>query len=314
MEIGPVYILIIAFLLDSLLGDPRWLPHLIVLFGNAIAKGEKWLNNNSKRFFKGALLSVILVAAAFASAYLLLKGVRLLHPLLADSLAVVFMFYCLANRTLVKEGAAVFNVLKNEGLEAGRKRLSWIVGRDTTNLNEQQIRTATLETLSENLSDGVIAPLFYYFILGVPGAVAYKMINTLDSMIGYKSDRYKDFGKFAAKLDDVANFIPARFTAILMLLVTGKVGGLGFVFREGKRHTSPNAGYPEAALAYILNCQFGGPNEYHGKLIDKPFIGNNPKTIVHADLKTATYVNWASSILFILGYSMIYYLLYGALH
>jgi len=129
------------------------------------------------------------------------------------------LFYCLANKTLVDEGKAVFKALKNDGLEAGRKRLSWIVGRETTNLTPQQIRKATFETMSENLSDGVIAPLFYFLLFGIPGALVYKMINTLDSMIGYKSDRYEQFGKFAAKLDDVVNYIPARLTAVFMLLV-----------------------------------------------------------------------------------------------
>ncbi|MEO1049564.1 MAG: adenosylcobinamide-phosphate synthase CbiB [Bacteroidota bacterium] len=314
MEIAPIYILLTAFVLDSLLGDPRWLPHLIVLFGNAISAGEKALNKGQNKFIKGLILAVFLVAMAYTLTYFLLIGLRMINTVLAEVLAVVILFYCLANRTLIKEGQAVFNVLRKEGLEAGRKRLSWIVGRDTSNLNEQQIRTATMETLSENLSDGVIAPLFYYFILGVPGAAAYKMINTLDSMIGYKSDRYKAFGKFAAKLDDVANFIPARITAILMLIVTGKPKGLSFVFREGRKHSSPNAGYPEAALAYILNCQFGGPNYYHGKLVEKPYIGNNARTLTDHDLKTASYANWASSILVILLYCTIFYFLNDSIH
>ena len=210
------------------------------------------------------------------------------------------LFYCLANKTLVKEGNAVFNVLKNEGLEAGRKRLSWIVGRETNKLNEQQIRVATFETMAENLSDGVIAPLFYFLILGVPGAMAYKMINTLDSMIGYKSDRYFFFGKFAAILDDVANYIPARITGVLMLLVTFKLKGFSFIFKEGKKHSSPNAGYPESALAYILDCQFGGPNYYHGKLVDKPFIGSNNRKIEHEEIKTVSNINYTTSILFFL--------------
>jgi len=176
--------------------------------------------------------------------------------------------------------------------------LSWIVGRETNNLNEQQIRIATFETMSENLSDGVIAPLFYFLILGVPGAMAYKMINTLDSMIGYKNDRYIWFGKFAARLDDVANYIPARITAVLMLVVQFKISGISFVFKEGKKHSSPNAGYPEAALAYLLNCQFGGPNYYHGKLVEKPFIGNNNRKIEHEEIKTAHQINYTVSIVF----------------
>ncbi|MEM9896484.1 MAG: adenosylcobinamide-phosphate synthase CbiB [Bacteroidota bacterium] len=314
MEIAPIYILLIAFILDSLLGDPRWMPHLIVFFGNTISKGERLLNKGSFRFVKGSILVIALVAFSYLAPHLLLVWLGNIDSLLSDILAITLLFYCLANRTLVKEGEAVFKTLKNKGLEAGRKRLSWIVGRDTSKLNEQQIRTATLETLSENLSDGVIAPLFYYFILGVPGAVAYKMINTLDSMIGYKSDRYRSFGKFAAKLDDVANFVPARITALLMLVVTVKLKGLPFLFREGKKHSSPNAGYPEAALAYILNCQFGGPNHYHGKLVKKPYIGSNLKTLTEQDLKTTMYVNWASSILFVLVYGIIFYLLNDVLY
>ena len=210
------------------------------------------------------------------------------------------LFYCLANKTLVREGKAVFKVLHSEGLQAGRKRLSWIVGRETNKLSEQQIRVATFETMSENLSDGVIAPLFYFLILGVPGAMAYKMINTLDSMIGYKNDRYIKFGKFAAKLDDVVNFIPARITAVLMLLVQFKMKGISFVLKQGKKHSSPNAGYPEAALAYILNCRFGGPNYYHGKLVDKPFIGHNNREIKHYEIKMVSAVNYKVSMLFVL--------------
>ncbi|MEO1012816.1 MAG: adenosylcobinamide-phosphate synthase CbiB [Bacteroidota bacterium] len=314
MEIAPIYIVLIAFAMDSLFGDPRWLPHLIVLFGKAISRGEKLLNKDPHRFLKGALLTIVLVSAAYASSYLLLDWLSEVNPIVETTLAVALLFYSLANRTLIKEGKAVFGTLKNQGLEAGRKRLSWIVGRDTSSLNEQQIRTATLETLSENLSDGVIAPLFYYFILGVPGAVAYKMINTLDSMIGYKSNRYKSFGRFAAKLDDVANFIPARITALLMLVVTGKLLGLSFVFREGKKHSSPNAGFPEAALAYILNCQFGGPNYYQGKLVEKPYIGNNPRILTDKDLKMASYVNWASSILIIILYCATVYFVDETIH
>ncbi|WP_109832752.1 adenosylcobinamide-phosphate synthase CbiB [Reichenbachiella versicolor] len=304
-----VYILFIAFVFDAILGDPRWLPHLIVLFGNSISSGEKVLNKGEKRFIKGMVLTLALVISSFIIPYYLLAQLRGINYWISDIVSIVLLFYCLANRTLINEGRAVFKTLKGEGVEAGRKRLSWIVGRDTSNLNEQQIRTATLETMSENLSDGVIAPLFYYFVLGIPGAVAYKMINTLDSMIGYKSERYVDFGKFAAKLDDIANYLPSRLTSFLMLIVARKTNGLPFVIREGKKHASPNAGYPEAALAYILNCQFGGPNVYHGKVIEKPYIGNNPRLLVDADLKTAEYVNWFSTILSCVLFGIVFYML-----
>lgn len=299
MALNSIYILIAAFSLDLLLGDPRKLPHLIIAFGNSISFGEKWLNKQNNIFLKGAFLTVFLVSISFAIPYFIIKWLNIADfKILANIFSILMLFYCLANKTLVKEGYAVFNTLKNEGLEAGRKRLSWIVGRETNNLSEQQIRVATFETMSENLSDGVIAPLFYFLILGVPGAMAYKMINTLDSMIGYKNDRYFWFGKFAARLDDVANYIPARITAILMLLVQFKISGIPFVFKQGKKHSSPNAGYPEAALAYILDCQFGGSNYYHGKLVDKPFIGSNNRTIKHQEIKIVHYINYKVSILF----------------
>lgn len=185
-------------------------------------------------------------------------------------------------------------------MEAGRKRLSWIVGRDTSELNEQQIRIATLETMSENLSDGIIAPLFYFVCFGVPGVMAYKMINTMDSMVGYRNERYEQFGKFAAILDDVVNYIPSRITAILILIVQFKFKGVFFVFKEGKKHSSPNAGYPEAALAYVLNCQFGGSNFYGGKIYKKPYIGSNNRLIQNQEINKVGSINYASSILFVI--------------
>ena len=299
MDLASVYILIIAFSLDLLIGDPKKLPHLIILFGNSISFGEKWLNKGNYKLIKGAFLTILLVSTTFVVPQLIIKWLNAKdYQFLEFIFSIVMLFYCLANKTLIKEGYAVFNTLKDEGLEAGRKRLSWIVGRETNQLNEQQIRVATFETMSENLSDGVIAPLFYFLILGVPGAMTYKMINTLDSMIGYKNDRYFWFGKFAAKLDDVANYIPSRITALLMLIVQFKLNGVSFIFREGKKHSSPNAGYPEAALACILNCQFGGPNYYHGKLVDKPFIGSNNRKIEHREIKKVARINYAVSILF----------------
>jgi len=299
MELIPIYTLVVAFLLDLWLGDPRKLPHLIVGYGHLISIGEKALNKTSFRFAKGMLLTIGLVTASYTLPYFILLQLQQQElPYITIPLSIILLFYCLANKTLIQEGKAVFQTLNEQGLEAGRKRLSWIVGRDTSNLTSQQIRIATLETMAENLSDGVIAPLFYFAILGVPGAMTYKMINTLDSMIGYKSDKYEQFGKFAAKLDDIANFIPARITAILMLIVTFKLNGLKFVFTEGKKHSSPNAGYPEAALAYILSCRFGGPNIYHGQLIDKPYIGSNDRMIEHEEINKASKVNFLSSLLF----------------
>jgi len=301
VELTFVYILISGFLLDLVFGDPKWLPHLIVGYGNSIAKGEQLLNKGKSQFVKGMFLTIVLVGSTFLLPFFIIKYLQINDYFIVEVVfSVLMLFYCLANKTLVKEGEAVFNTLKNEGLEAGRKRLSWIVGRDTSELNEQQIRTATLETMSENLSDGIIAPLFYFVCFGVPGVMAYKMINTLDSMIGYRNERYEQFGKFAAILDDVVNYIPSRITAILILLVQLKVKGVFFVFREGKKHSSPNAGYPEAALAYVLDCQFGGPNFYGGKIYEKPYIGSNNRLIKHQEINKVGTINFASSILFVI--------------
>lgn len=304
MALVPIIILSFAFVLDLLLGDPKWLPHLIAGYGKLIAMGEKTFLKSPQDspggclLVKGGMLTAILVAGTFLLANWSLKWLEQQAGVaLYVGASSVLLFYCLANKSLIEEGKAVFEHLREGGLEAGRRRLRRIVGRDTQNLNEQQIRNATLETMSENLSDGVIAPLFYYALLGVPGAMAYKMINTLDSMLGYKSEKYLYFGRVAAKLDDLANFIPARLTALLMLLVAGKAGGVRFVCKEGKKHSSPNAGYPEAALAWILRCRFGGPNDYRGKRVDKPFIGHGTRQIEHNEINRVAKINNRVSIL-----------------
>ncbi len=288
IEILPI---LLAGILDTLLGDPAWIPHPIVYFGKAIAKLEKLLNKGKRRLLKGALMTLFLSLGTFVFFYLLMYASHLIHPYLEAGLICLFLFYGVANKTLIKEGKEVFKILDSEGLDAGRKQLSRIVGRDTSPLNEQQIRTAVLETMSENLSDGVVAPLFYFAIAGIPGIMTYKMINTHDSMIGYKNDRFLHFGRFAAKLDDVVNYIPARITALLIALCNFSIRSLIFIFKFGKKHASPNAGFPEAALAGVLNCRFGGPNTYHGKLLNKPFIGNNHKILNYQDFKTTARTN-----------------------
>jgi len=203
----------------------------------------------------------------------------------------ICVFYGLAHRQLITEGKKVFAALQNEGIGAGCSRLSRIVGRDTSGLSTQQIKIAVMETMSENLGDGVVAPLFWYAIAGAPGMLTYKMVNTLDSMIGYRNERYEQFGKFAARLDDLANFIPARLTALLMVIVTASRKGAEFAIRYGHLHKSPNAGYPEAALAGILDLRFGGPNLYHGILVDKPYIGHNDREIAAEEISTVIGIN-----------------------
>jgi adenosylcobinamide-phosphate synthase len=290
--------LMVGFILDSILGDPLWLPHPIRLFGKAITFLEIKLNKGKYTKLKGGIAVLTLMSITYFGFYFIMGFSEPLKYLYYP-IASIFVFYGLANRSLIKEALKVERKLSKEGIEAGRKQLSYIVGRDTSQLSENEIRIAVLETLSENLSDGVIAPLFFYALGGVPLMFAYKMINTLDSMIGYKSERFKKFGFFAAKLDDIVNFIPARITALLMVLITLNFKGLKYIFLFGNKHSSPNAGYPEAALAGILNCRFGGSNFYHGKLIDKPFIGLKERSILKKDIRTACVINYATATVFL---------------
>lgn len=291
--------LVVGFLLDCLIGDPFCLPHPIRGFGWIITHLEKRFNTGKYRRQKGVLITTFLVGMTWIVLYFLFES---LNPrsIIFIVLASIGVFYGLANRSLIYESWLVMNALNKDGLDAARKQLSFIVGRETSSLNEQQIRTAVLETMAENLSDGVIAPLFFYALGGVPLLFAYKMCSTLDSMIGYKSERFRKFGWFAARLDDLFNLIPARFTALLMVLVSLSWSGVVHIFRFGHRHSSPNAGYPEAALSGILKCRFGGPNMYGGKLVEKPFIGDQQKVLTNRDFYLVAVINLSVSLVMLI--------------
>ncbi len=292
--------LLLGWFLDLLIGDPAWLPHPVVGFGKMISFGEHRLNKGTHRKLKGALMAIVLISMVFAVAYF---GLSILPPFGRVGVDLILIFYCLAGTTLIREVRQVFLAL-DRSLDEGRKQVARIVGRDTSELSAQEVRTAALETLAENLSDGVIAPLFWFAILGIPGMLAYKMVNTLDSMIGYKTDRYRDFGCWAAHIDDIANYIPARLTALLMIVAAGEPRLTGFVWRNGRNHASPNSGYPEAALAGILNCRFGGPHYYFGQLFDKPFIGTNDRPLTTDDMRTAVQINRTAEVLMVLAVCM----------
>ncbi|NLU90604.1 adenosylcobinamide-phosphate synthase CbiB [Chitinophaga sp. Ak27] len=304
--------LLLGYLMDLILGDPQSWPHPVKGYGKLIHYGTQWLNSGDARFWKGALLTVTCCVVI----YLFFYGVQRAlapWPLAYYSFSTIFVYFALANKSLLKEGREVFNALQHDGLEAGRQRLSRIVGRDTTQLTPDQVRIAVMESMSENLSDGVVAPLCFYAVLGLPGMMMYKMINTLDSMIGYKNEKYLYFGRFAARLDDVANYIPARLTAGLMIILYGSSRAWHFVVKYGAAHTSPNAGYPEAALAGILDCRFGGPNTYQGKLVEKPYIGENDRSIAHEEFRTVALLNHAVTFTVVICIAAIkYYLLWHA--
>ena len=286
----PLFSFLIGWLLDRLFGDPERLPHPVVLFGNMIAKGERMLNLGKWRVLKGALLAVMLISVVVFATWTMIVVADKVNIYLGMAMRAILVFYCLAGTTLIREVRQVFYAI-GSSLDEGRQQVARIVGRDTSELTDEEVRKAALETLAENLNDGVIAPLFWFAIGGVPAMMGYKMVNTLDSMIAYHSPRYLKFGKAAARIDDIANYIPARLTALLMLIAARRLNLVSFVMKYGPCHASPNSGWPEAALAGILGCRFGGPHKYFGETFDKPYIGNQDKPLTREDMEKAVRIN-----------------------
>ena len=274
--ITPVEFLM-AFGLDILIGDPRWLPHPVRIIGRCIEWGETILRKLMPARVGGVLLTILIVGATYAAAFYIVWLVRHHIGGIVGSIIIAI----LASATLALRGLvmAVGGVFRSPNIDEARRRLSMIVGRDTQALDEEGIHRAAIETLAENTSDGVIAPLFFLAIGGVPLAMAYKAVNTLDSMVGYKNERYLKFGWASARLDDIANYLPARLTGILMVIAASFVRSanatraLATMFRDGQKHSSPNSGIPEAAMAGALGVVLGGPSRYGGVLVDKPEIG-----------------------------------------
>ena len=313
--------LLIGWGLDLCTGDPARLPHPIVAFGRWISFFERKANHGNHRRAKGTFWTIATLCTLFLSAHLALATLwaaclqwEIWGTYLYYLVTGILIFYCLAGTTLVREVRRVFRAA-DRSLDEGSRPVSRIVGR----LRDQEIRTAALETLAENLSDGVIAPLFWLYVLGIPGMLTYKMINTMDSMLGYRTERFKDFGRTAARIDDAANYLPARLTALLMALATcipfrkGKSARnlkeeLRFIRRYGRMHASPNSGYPEAALAGILDCRFGGPHHYFGEYCFKPYIGNRLRPLTTAALRQAVAINRRAEILMILTGVLLYLL------
>lgn len=268
-----------AFVLDLCLGDPRFLPHPIRWMGKAI----EGLETPFRRLplptaVCGAIFAATLASGTWATAALLLMAAEGLHPGVKIGVEIVLVYYCLSVRSLHDAAMDVSRSLARNELEAAKTQVALIVGRDVNDYQADGMARAAVETVAENLVDGVISPLFFAAIGGAPLAMAYKMVNTLDSMIGYKSEKYMDFGSTAARLDDILNYVPARLSvpviALAAQLLTRKgVRAFKTAVREGANHSSPNAGLPEAAFAGALAVKLNGPNFYDGKRVDKPYIG-----------------------------------------
>ncbi len=295
-------VLLLAVLLDILIGDPRWMPHPVQLIGLQIVFLERLLRRHfvsplSERL-AGVVLAITVIGTAFFIAYMLHE---LLLWVYRDSLnlvvhvSVIVIIVFLTSTTIAAKGLldaciSVINSVQRGEIAEARSHLSMIVGRDTANLSPDEILKAVIETLSENLSDGVVAPIFYYLIGGFPLAMTYKAVNTLDSMVGYRNDRYRYFGWASARIDDIANYIPARLTALFIALaaalasakVSKFTASLITLLRDGRKHLSPNSGFPEAAMAGAVSVRLGGPSYYGGILVKKPYIGSGEAPYLNA--------------------------------
>jgi adenosylcobinamide-phosphate synthase len=285
-----------AVLLDAFAGDPYWFPHPVRLLGIYIRAFENVIRkiamSPASLKVAGVLLTVSTVLLAYGLTYLVLQLALSLSQFIYYTLNVLFMYTCLAASCLSSEAMKIYRQLIKGDIIAARKQTAMIVGRDTESLNEQEVTRAVVETVAENSSDGVIAPLIYMAIGGAPLAMAYKAINTLDSMVGYKNDKYLHFGWCSAKLDDFINFIPARITGIYMVVAAmfmnlDFAGSFDTLLKDGRNHSSPNSGYPEAATAGALGIKLGGTNLYFGKPVYKPTIGKGKRLVEKEDIKRA---------------------------
>ncbi len=296
-----------SYLLDCVLGDPESLPHPVRMIGHAIQSGERTLRRMSDgpkcELIGGALLASLVVFGSAYAASRLLKTLKRSNASLGHAAEIWLAASCLATRNLLDEAQAVVQALEHSDLDAARRQLARIVGRDTAALNHNEIARAVIETLAESLSDGIIAPLFYLTLGGVPLAMAYKATNTLDSMIGHRDERYEWFGKAAARLDDAANFVPSRIAALLVcgsgaLLNLGSFEQSWTIWRrDAQRHASPNAGQPESAMAGALRVQLGGINTYDGERIDSPLLGAGFRNPEPNDARKALHITVFASVL-----------------
>jgi adenosylcobinamide-phosphate synthase len=300
----PVVVLI-GFLLDQVLGDPRRWPHPVVGIGKVIAYLERYLNQGTpkERRRNGVLLTCLVVGGSFLLIWSIVLGANALHPFLGWGVSAYFIFTSLAGKSLLDAGQSVLVPLKNTDLSEARLRLAWLVSRDTDNLTEGEIVRGTIETLAENFVDGILSPLLYAALGGAPLAMAFKAISTLDSMVGYRNQRYEEFGWFSARTDDWANYLPARLS-VLLLLLAGWLRRMPISRayqiwkRDASGHPSPNGGNPESVVAGLLGVRLGGINSYHGQPHHRTEMGDalhpvNSSDIVHCRqlVRTATWLS-----------------------
>ena len=301
---------LLGFLIDCAIGDPYWLPHPVVLIGKLISLFEKVLRRIFRKTDRGELaagtvMAILVPILSAGVSFGILFGLFKLSPWAYFAMSAIMCWQCFAARCLAKEANKVVKALETDGLKAGRKQIAMLVGRDTETLSEEQVLKATVETVAENASDGVIAPMFYMILFGAVGGFFYKAINTMDSMVGYKNDRYLFFGRAAAKLDDAANFIPARLSALAMI-VTAPIcrldGTNAFRIwkRDRRKHASPNSAQTESVAAGALHIELAGPASYFGKRVEKPTLGDNDRPIERKDVRRVNALMYGASILLLI--------------
>lgn len=303
-------IAVVAFLIDAMIGDPRSKFHPVVLIGNLISALEKFLRRDidspNKKIFKGGILVCVVVLMTFLIGFYIETLTENIPSLAAQIfIQALVLSFMISPRSLCDAGREIYFLLEKENLVHAREKVGWIVGRDTQNLNESEVARATVETVAENTVDGIISPLFYFAIGGLPFAVAYRAINTMDSMLGYKNEKYLYFGRVAARLDDVANFIPARLTAILfigaaILLRLDYKNAFKMMKRDASKHPSPNGGWAEATVAGALHIRLGGMNYYFGEPHFRAYMGEPDENLEAVHILGAIRMMYTATILFLI--------------
>ena len=301
---------IAGFLIDCAVGDPSRLPHPVVLIGKLISLSERGLRGAFPKTDRGELaagtvMAILVPVLSAGVSFGILFGLWKLSPWAYFAMSSIMCWQCFAARCLAKEANKVVKALETDGLEAGRRQVGMLVGRDTNELTEEQVLKATVETVAENTSDGVIAPMFYMVLFGAVGGFFYKAINTMDSMVGYKNDRYLYFGRAAAKLDDAANLIPSRMSALAMIAVAPllKLDGKNafrIYLRDRRKHASPNSAQTESVAAGALHIELAGPASYFGKRVEKPTLGDNDRPIERKDVGRTNALMYGASVLLLI--------------
>ena len=307
----------LAYIIDLILGDPRWLYHPVIIIGKLISFLEKFLYKAKNKILSGAILNILTLSTTFIVSLLLARAGYVIE--------IFFLYTTFATKSLADEGKKVYNILKSGDIEKAKKELSYLVSRDTNTLSLDKIIMSVVETIAENTGDGFISPAFFAFIggffyteifgkvvsLALPFAMTYKAINTLDSMVGYKNEKYIDFGKVSARVDDVANFIPARLTGLIFVPLSSLILGYNFknslkiFFRDRNKHSSPNSGQSESAYAGALGIQFGGKISYFGEDYEKPKIGDKLKEFDYEDIKKAVNILYVVSLIATISFIMV---------